>query len=110
MTKLFSTFGWRLQAACVGGALALTLLATGLLIPAPLVAQSGDETAAYPLTVTLIPNPRTDLTYARDVAPILQENCVRCHRPGSVAPMSLETYQDVRRWAARISERVVKRQ
>lgn len=45
------------------------------------------------------------VTYARDVAPILQENCVRCHRPNSVAPMSLLTYQEVRRYASRIKER-----
>ena len=28
-------------------------------------------------------------TFAKDVAPILFENCVSCHRPGEVAPMSL---------------------
>ena len=39
------------------------------------------------------------VTFARDVAPILNENCVECHRPGSVAPMSLLTYEDARPWA-----------
>ncbi|MCH7858042.1 MAG: hypothetical protein IIB37_14930, partial [Gemmatimonadetes bacterium] len=35
-----------------------------------------------------------EVTFTRDVAPILQENCVRCHRAGGgMAPMSLETYQ-----------------
>jgi hypothetical protein len=47
-----------------------------------------------------------EVTYARDVAPILQENCVRCHHPGTAAPMSLETYEQVRPWAAMIKERV----
>ncbi|MDE2983096.1 MAG: hypothetical protein OXU69_00180 [Gemmatimonadota bacterium] len=46
--------------------------------------------------MTLTPNPRTDLTDARDVATIIQENCVQCHRPGSVAPMPLETCEQVR--------------
>ena len=32
-------------------------------------------------------------TFTKDVAPILFENCVSCHRPGEVAPMSLLTYQ-----------------
>ena len=32
------------------------------------------------------------VTFTRDVAPILQRSCVRCHRPGSIAPMSLVTY------------------
>ncbi len=54
---------------------------------------------------------RTDdpVTYAKDVAPILQANCQVCHRPGAVAPMSLLEYEEVRAWAPRIRERVVNR-
>ena len=33
-----------------------------------------------------------DVTFTRDIAPILQRSCQRCHRPESVAPMSLLTY------------------
>ena len=32
-----------------------------------------------------------DVTYTEDVAPILMQHCVTCHRPGEVAPMSLLT-------------------
>ena len=42
------------------------------------------------------------VTFAKDVAPFLQENCQVCHRPGQIAPMSLLTYQDARPWAPRI--------
>ena len=45
-------------------------------------------------------------TFARDVAPILYNNCVVCHRPGEVAPMSLLTYQNVRPWARAIKNKV----
>ena len=45
-----------------------------------------------------------DITFARDIAPILQESCQRCHRPNSLAPMSLLTYQEARRYASRIKE------
>ena len=48
-------------------------------------------------------------TFTRDVAPILYANCVTCHRPGEIAPMSLITYQDVRPWARAISKKVVDR-
>jgi hypothetical protein len=48
-------------------------------------------------------------TFTRDVAPILYENCVSCHRPGEVAPMPLITYRDVRPWAAAIRDRVSSR-
>ena len=34
------------------------------------------------------------VTYAKDVAPILQQKCQECHQPDSIAPMSLLTYGD----------------
>ncbi len=40
-----------------------------------------------------------EVTFSEHVAPILYDNCVRCHRPGGVAPMSLVTYQEVQPWA-----------
>ena len=46
------------------------------------------------------------VTYSRDVAPILFENCASCHRPGEIAPMSLHTYDEVRPWAKAIREKV----
>src|SRR5712692_9275620 len=53
---------------------------------------------------------RVAVTYARDVAPILAAKCEGCHRPGSMAPMSFLTYQDVRPWARSIRDRVVRRE
>jgi hypothetical protein len=38
--------------------------------------------------------PQADPTWSRDVAPILMNNCVECHRPGQVAPFSLLEYGD----------------
>ena len=49
-------------------------------------------------------------TFTKDVAPILFENCVSCHRPGEVAPMSLLTYQSTRPWARSIKSKVVSRE
>src|SRR5262249_40394188 len=49
--------------------------------------------------------PRPAVTFARDIAPILQRSCQGCHRPGSVAPMSLLTYEDARPYAASIKRR-----
>src|SRR5712671_778251 len=48
-------------------------------------------------------------TFSHDVAPILYNKCVSCHRPGEVAPMSLITYQDARPWARSIREKVAAR-
>ncbi len=41
----------------------------------------------------------SEITYASHVAKILNERCVSCHRPGQVAPFSLTTYDEARRWA-----------
>ncbi|MYE70094.1 MAG: cytochrome c, partial [Gemmatimonadetes bacterium] len=50
-----------------------------------------------------------DVTFSKDVAAILQANCQICHRPASVGPMSLLTYQEVRRYASRARDLVSKR-
>ena len=51
-----------------------------------------------------------DVTYSADVAPIIQQNCEVCHQPGNVSPMVLQTYEEVRRYSARIRDRVIRRQ
>lgn len=50
------------------------------------------------------------VTFTKDVAPILYQNCVGCHRPGEVAPMSLISYNEVRPWAKSIQKKVVGRE
>ena len=51
------------------------------------------------------------ITFAKHVAPILQEKCQVCHQPNSVAPMSLLTYDDALPYAqlmkAKVSARVM---
>jgi hypothetical protein len=56
------------------------------------------------------PAPSATVTYAKDVAAILYNNCTECHRPSMSAPMSLMSYDDVRPWARAIKQRVVKRE
>jgi len=53
--------------------------------------------------------PTEPVTYAQDVAVIVQEKCQACHRPGQVGPFSLLTYDDARRWATSIAEVVENR-
>ncbi|HME11085.1 MAG TPA: cytochrome c [Bryobacteraceae bacterium] len=50
------------------------------------------------------------VTFSKDIAPIFQAKCEECHRKGTVAPMSLVTYQEARPWAKAIRERVLNRQ
>ena len=43
-----------------------------------------------------------EVTFHRDVLPVLQTKCQGCHRPGEVAPMSFLTYASTRPWAKAI--------
>jgi len=49
-------------------------------------------------------------TFSKDVAPIVFNKCVSCHRPGEVAPMTLMSYDEVRPWAKAIKTKVVSRE
>ena len=57
-----------------------------------------------------------DVTYYRDVLPIIQDNCQSCHQPegqnlgGVVAPMSFMSYQETRPWARAIAHKVEARE
>ncbi len=75
------------------------LLVVGLIVPVTIGAQPHGSGSTAP----------GDVTFAKDIAPILQRSCQQCHRPGSVAPMSLLTYQDARPWARAIKMRTALR-
>src|SRR5579871_6341635 len=46
---------------------------------------------------------QTPVTFSRDIAPIIYQNCSACHRPGEPGPFSLLSYEDVRRHAPQIA-------
>ena len=45
-----------------------------------------------------------EVTYSKHVAPILQNRCVNCHRPGQVAPFAMTSYDEVAGWAETIAQ------
>ena len=73
---------WRLLLAAAAAAV--------VVLPAPAAAQSANA---------------DDVTFSRDIAPILQRSCQKCHRPDALAPMSLLSYNEVRPWARAIKNR-----
>jgi len=69
---------------------------------------SAGTVAIVTLAATSAPrSAHTDaVTFAKDVAPILQAKCQVCHRPNSIAPMSLLTYEEAKAFAPLIRMRV----
>src|ERR1700761_2466077 len=51
-----------------------------------------------------------DVTFSRDIAPILRRNCVSCHRPGESGPFPLLTFEDVKNHARQIAAVTASRQ
>lgn len=60
--------------------------------------------ASGPVTSATSAAPTPDVTFARDIAPILYTHCATCHRPGEIGPFSLLTYDDARTRARQIAE------
>jgi len=57
----------------------------------------------------------SQVTFSKDVLPILQKNCQACHRPsgqnmsGMIAPMSFMTYEEVRPWSKAIVKAITEK-
>src|SRR5204862_4479716 len=66
------------------------------------VAVPGSALAAGPTSEAV--------TFTKDIAPIFQAKCESCHRPDSMAPMSLVTYENARPWARSIAAHVASHQ
>ena len=81
----------------------------GIILPA-FIAMMATVTTARAQTPGNMAATQGQVTFAKDVAPILQQKCQECHQPNSIAPMSLITYQEVRPYAVAIKERVAARQ
>jgi hypothetical protein len=78
---------------------------TGTLLVLAVATGAGAQTPA----VREVASSTRTVTWARDVAPILQQKCQVCHQPNSIAPMSLLTYDDAKRVAPAIRDNVAER-
>lgn len=77
----------------------------------PIVAVAG--LAVFTLSrgaAAQVANDHSQVTFAEDVAPLLQANCQICHHEGGIGPMSLMTYDQARRYARRIRTQVASRE
>jgi mono/diheme cytochrome c family protein len=83
--------GYRAKVAAWSGFFIIT--AFGLKLPGAAQEQSAASGGDKPVT------------FSKDIAPILQRTCQQCHRPDSLAPMSLIKYEEVRPYARAMKAR-----
>jgi mono/diheme cytochrome c family protein len=81
------SWGARIGVRALGAAVGLVLVAG----PEVFAGQTSSET----------------VTFAKDVAPLLQRSCQQCHQPGAIGPMSLTTFEQVRPWARAIKQKLL---
>ena len=88
-----------LQSMVKGEAVAVSSTkAVGCLINFP------DKAPAKTVSVTAAQNAHTNISYATEIAPMLIENCVSCHRPGGIGPWAMTEYNLVKGFAPMIRE------
>src|SRR5436309_9391087 len=83
--------GYRAKVAALAGL--FMVMAFGLTLPGAAQQQSVASSDSKAVTFT------------KDIAPILQRTCQQCHRPDSLAPMSLITYEETRPYARAMKAR-----
>jgi len=65
--------------------------------------------AAFSMPAFADGEPEEQVTYAKHISRILQENCEECHHPGGIGPFSFTTYRQARGWSRMINEVVSER-
>jgi len=82
-------------------------LAASLLLFALLSATAGARHAQHSADARQSASPPAEsqqqITFTRDIAPILFHSCASCHRPGEAGPFSLLTYADAKTHAHQIA-------
>jgi tetratricopeptide (TPR) repeat protein len=75
-------------------------LAVCLLCSAPPAPAGAEQSPPPPSSAS----PAAAVTFNKEVAPVIFRHCASCHRPGSVAPFSLLTYDEVRQRSQLITD------
>lgn len=94
------TFTLSYRGPVSGLARALADIDAGSAVSAPELAVTG-ETIPYPARDS---NMAREVSYTKEVAPILAENCASCHREGGIAPFALNSHTMAQGWSPMIRE------
>lgn len=71
------------------------------------ITTSRTEAEGCPIERSETPLDGKAVTYAKDVARVIQKRCQECHRPGEIGPFSLLTYDDAKKRTRRMREAVL---
>jgi len=64
------------------------------------------KTEAKGCLIGRVREPRKDssITYSKQIAPLLNQRCAQCHRPGEIGPFAMTKYDEVAGWGEMIAE------
>ena len=79
---------------------AITEILAGKKVSSPMVATTGSP-VSYPVAEMHAKNVPS---YEKDIAPIIAENCAKCHRQGGIAPFAMDSHAMVQGWSPMIRE------
>lgn len=74
-----------------------------------LAAWNWRRTQSSPAPQVYVPRPRGQVTFTKDIAPIVFQHCAGCHRPGQPAPFVLLSYLDVKKHATDVADVTARR-
>ncbi|HET6424753.1 MAG TPA: redoxin domain-containing protein, partial [Planctomycetaceae bacterium] len=81
--------------------IALDELVAGKPVSTPRTNPAGCAIGRIKATAT-----KTEVTYCKQVARVLNQHCVECHRPGEIGPFSLTDYNEIRGWGDTLLESI----
>ncbi|MFK7864813.1 MAG: redoxin domain-containing protein [Pseudohongiellaceae bacterium] len=83
------------QGSVAGAEAALAEIAAGQAVTAAMVAANGEAISF---------SSNDSISYSKDIAPVLAENCASCHREGGIAPFAMDSHAMVQGWSPMIRE------
>lgn len=83
------------KGSVAGAEAALAEIAAGEAVTAAMVAANGEAISF---------SSNDSISYSKDIAPVLAENCASCHREGGIAPFAMDSHAMVQGWSPMIRE------
>jgi peroxiredoxin len=70
------------------------------------VSVARTETTGCAIGRVKTPQSNSEITFCKQIARVLNQHCVECHRPGEIGPFSLTDYEEIRGWGETMLETI----